>query len=99
MALTASVIRGTAGDDTLTGSGDVADFALWQGGSDTVDAGGGDDIFRMGAALDAGDKLDGGTGKDAVLLNGDYSAGVVFNADPLTNIEVLQLAAGHSYKL
>ncbi len=98
-AMTASVVRGTAGDDNLTGSGNADDFALWQGGSDTVDGGGGNDIFRMGAALDAGDKLDGGTGKDAILLNGDYSAGLVLNADTITNIEVMQFAAGHSYNL
>jgi len=97
--LTASVIRGTAGDDNLSGTGSNDTFALWQGGSDTVDGGGGNDVFRMGAALDAGDKLDGGIGKDYVLLNGDYSAGVVFNADTITNIEVIALAAGHSYKL
>ena len=98
-SLTASIIRGTAGDDNLTGTGSNDTFALWQGGSDTVDAGGGNDVFRMGAALDAGDKLDGGTGRDYVLLNGDYSAGVVFNADTITNIEVIALGAGHSYKL
>ena len=98
-ALTASVIRGTAGDDNLSGTGSNDTFALWQGGSDTVDGGGGNDVFRMGAALDAGDKLDGGTGKDYVLLNGDYSAGVVFSADTITNIEVIALAGGHSYKL
>ena len=98
-ALTASIIRGTAGDDNLTGTGSNDTFALWQGGSDTVDAGGGNDVFRMGAALDAGDKLDGGTGRDYLLLNGDYSAGVVFNADTITNIEVIAVGAGHSYKL
>src|SRR5215472_7564065 len=99
MTFTASAIRGTAGDDNLSGTGGNDDFALWQGGNDTVDAGAGKDIFHMGAALNAGDKLDGGTGKDVVILNGDYSAGVTFNADTITNIEVIALVAGHSYNL
>jgi len=94
-----STFRGTGHDDMITGSSGNDNFALWQGGSDTVDAGGGNDIFRLGAALDAGDKLDGGTGKDVVLLNGDYSAGLVLNADTITNIEVMQFAAGHSYNI
>ncbi len=94
-----ATFRGTTGDDTISGSGNNDNFLLWQGGSDTVDGGGGDDTFRMAAALDAGDKLDGGTGKDAIVLNGDYSAGLVLNADTITNIEVMQFVAGHSYNL
>ncbi len=97
--MTASIIRGTAGDDNLSGTSGDDNFLLFQGGNDTVNAGAGNDVFHMGAALNAGDKLDGGTGKDAVILNGNYSAGVVFNADTITNIEVIALVAGHSYNL
>ncbi len=92
-------IRGTAGDDNLTGTSGNDNFLLWQGGNDTVDAGDGNDVIRMGATLTADDKIDGGTGKDAVVLNGDYSAGLVFNADTITNVEVLSLAGVHSYNL
>ena len=92
-------IRGTHGDDDLTGTAGNDIFALWQGGNDTVDAGSGNDIIRMGAALNAGDKIDGGDGRDVVGLNGDYSAGLVFNADTMTNVEVLTLVGGHSYNL
>jgi len=99
MTFAASVIRGTAGDDDLTGTGGNDDFALVQGGNDTVHAGGGDDMLHMGATLNAGDRLDGGTGKDTVILNGDYSAGVVLDADTITNIEVMQFVAGHSYNV
>ncbi len=95
----ATGIRGTAGDDNLTGSSGNDNFLLWQGGNDTVAAGDGNDIFRMAGTLNAGDSLDGGTGKDAVILNGDYSAGVVFGADTITNVEVLALAGRHSYDL
>jgi Ca2+-binding RTX toxin-like protein len=92
-------IRGTAADDHLTGTSGNDEFDLWQGGNDTVDGGGGNDLFRMGAALNAGDKIDGGAGHDEMILNGDYSAGLVFNADTITNIEVLNLSGGHSYNL
>src|ERR1700761_9348301 len=96
-----TTFRGTRGDDTIDRSGDTTgdNFLLFRGGNDTVTGGSGNDIFRMGAALNAGDKLDGGTGKDTVLLNGDYSAGLVLNADTITNIEVMQFAAGHSYNI
>jgi hypothetical protein len=94
-----AIFRGTAGDDNLSGTSGDDTFLLWQGGNDTVDAGDGNDIFRMGGALNAGDKLDGGAGKDSVILSGDYSAGLVFNADTITNIEVMGLAGGHSYNL
>jgi len=97
--MTALIIRGTAGDDNLTGTGGNDEFALWQGGSDTVDAGAGNDIFHMGNALNAGDRLDGGDGRDSVILNGDYSAGLVLDANTITNVEVLGFVAGHSYNL
>ena len=92
-------IRGTSGDDVLTGtSGDDA-FNLTQGGNDTASGGGGDDVFWMGATLTAADKIDGGIGIDTVTLNGDYSAGLVFAADTVVNVEQIFLAAGHDYNL
>jgi len=94
-----AISRGTAGDDNLTGTSGNDQFLLWQGGDDTVDAGDGNDIIRMGAALNAADKIDGGTGRDVVVLNGDYSAGLVFNADTITNVEVFNLVGHHSYNL
>ena len=92
-------IRGTSGDDVLTGtSGDDA-FNLTKGGNDTASGGGGNDVFWMGATLTAADKIDGGTGLDTVTLNGDYSAGLVFAADTMVNVEQIFLAAGHDYNL
>ena len=63
-------------------------------GDDNLTGTSGNDIFWMGAALNAGDKLDGG---DQVDLNGDYSAGLVLAADTITDIEKIFLASGHSY--
>ena len=97
--MTANPIKGGFGDDDLAGTSGNDIFNLTRGGNDTVDAGGGNDLFWMGATLNAGDKLDGGDGIDQVNLNGDYSAGLVFAADTITNIEKLFLAAGHDYNL
>jgi Ca2+-binding RTX toxin-like protein len=92
-------IRGTRGDDTLSGTSGADNFALWQGGNDTVNAGDGNDVMRLGGAFNAGDKLDGGTGTDTVVLNGDYSGGVTFAADTMVNVELLKLIGSHDYNL
>ncbi len=60
-------------------------------------AAGGNDTFTLAATLTASDSLDGGSGSDTLTLNGDYSAGLTFGAATVVNIELLQLAAGHSY--
>src|SRR5262249_3335445 len=83
---------------TITGTGNNDTFDLYQGGEDTVQGGGGDDVFRLGATFDAGDRLDGGTGTDKLVLKGDYSAGVVFNDLTIQNIETILLKQG-SYNL
>jgi hypothetical protein len=53
----------------------------------------------MGASLDAGDRLDGGTGRDVVFLHGDYSAGLTFDDQTIRNIEALRLGKGFDYDL
>jgi hypothetical protein len=93
------IFRGTHGDDNLTGTSGDDTFNLTRGGNDTADGGGGNDVFWMGAALNAADKIDGGTGDDRVNLNGDYSAGLTFSATTMVNVEELRLAGGHSYGL
>jgi Ca2+-binding RTX toxin-like protein len=94
-----AVFHGTKKDDDLTGSADGDTFWLGKGGSDTANGGDGNDRFNMGAALDAGDRIDGGDGRDVVYLNGDYSAGLVFDALTIQNIEVLRLGKGFDYNL
>ena len=92
-------IKGTKGDDILSGTSGNDVFDLWQGGNDTVSGGDGNDIFKFGAAFTADDKIDGGTGKDTLVLKGDYSGGVVFAADTMVNVETVKLLGFFDYNL
>ena len=94
-----SIFKGTRGDDILSGGSGNDIFRLWQGGDDTVNGGGGNDLFKFGAAFTAADKIDGGTGNDTVALKGDYSPGVIFNADTMVNVETIKLIGNFSYNL
>jgi serralysin len=95
---------GTAGNDKIHGTNGEDSFDMSQGGNDKVVGKGGNDFFDFGDAFTAHDKIDGGAGIDSVTLVGDYSAGVVFNAKTMVNIEFLNLAGsifdgGGSYNL
>jgi hypothetical protein len=90
---------GSTGDDVLTGGAKSDVFHLENGGFDTARGGGGYDIFYLGAALVAADTIDGGTGNDTLVLNGDYSGGLTFGAATMTNVETLTLDGGFSYNL
>jgi len=94
-----ATFTGTPGNDNLTGTSGDDVFNMGQGGDDVVSGLGGHDVFHYGAAFNAHDSVDGGTGSDTLVLNGDYSAGVTFGATTLTNVEIIQLLAGNSYKL
>ncbi|MBZ0092859.1 MAG: hypothetical protein K8F27_11665, partial [Sulfuricellaceae bacterium] len=65
------VIKGTTGDDTITGSSNM-DYLIGGDGNDTIQAGGGDDIVDGGAGNDtiyasSGNAIiDGGSGNDAI---------------------------------
>ena len=87
-------------DNGLNSGNDAHDTSAGHsGGTDTFNGGIGNDTFYMGANLIAGDQIDGGTDTDTVVLNGNYSGGVVFNATTMVNVETLTLTAGHSYNL
>jgi hypothetical protein len=96
-----TIFHGTRHDDTFNESSDTTSdtFDLFKGGEDTAIGGSGDDRFNMGASLDAGDRLDGGDGRDVVFLRGDYSAGVVLQDQTIQNIESIRLGRGFDYKL
>src|SRR6202008_797208 len=83
-------LAGTSGDDV---------FNLSQGGSDTANGKGGKDVFKLKGAFDALDSLNGGSGRDALTLEGDYLAGVTFLASTMTGIETINLVRGFDYTL
>jgi len=90
---------GTSGANVLDGRGgnDMLDASA--GGNDTVLGGDGNDTILFGAKFTAADSVDGGDGNDTLVLKGDYSAGVIFGAQTLSNVETILLTAGHSYGL
>ncbi len=97
---------GTAGNDTISGAAGDDSFDMSQGGNDTVSGSDGNDIFFFGAAFNAADVIDGGNdtfavdgGADELDLVGDYSAGVILNANTLTNIEQLVFGGTFTYAL
>ena len=53
----------------------------------------------MGGAFNAADRINGGADFDLLSLDGDYSAGITFNATTLRNMEAIALNPGHDYKL
>ncbi|HEX2590944.1 MAG TPA: calcium-binding protein [Rhizomicrobium sp.] len=92
-------LQGGNGDDVLIGGGTDDSFSLGRGGNDTANGGAGNDTFTFVAAFTAADTVDGGTGTDTLSLAGDYSAGLVFAASTMVNVETITLKSGTSYNL
>jgi Ca2+-binding RTX toxin-like protein len=85
---------GGAGSDALHGEDGADILRLQHGGNDTASGGGGIDGFYLGAALSAGDELDGGEGAlDQLGLQGNY-AGLTLGAKNLVGIEQIVLLPG-----
>src|SRR5438128_1189273 len=82
---------GTKGDDNFTGTTGDDFFDLTQGGHDTASGLKGNDFFVLGEAFGARDHIDGGDGYDRLAIRGDYSRPIIFTADTLRNVEVLDL--------
>jgi serralysin len=78
-----------AGNDT---------FNLTAGGENTVFGEAGNDVFNLGATLDAGDSINGGGGSNIAVLNGEY-AGLVLNDTTLTGIDKLVLRGNDTYDI
>ena len=84
--------RGNDGDNVIAGgsSGDV--LRLYDGGVDTVLAGGGDDSIFFIGTLTSADLVNGGTGTDTLVLQGSYGA-LILTAN-VTQIENISILAG-----
>jgi VCBS repeat-containing protein len=80
-------------DNSIEGTQGADIFLLEQGGTDTATGLGGDDVFYFGRALSADDSVSGGDGTDTIVLQGDYSGGLVLQAN-VTGIESISMLAG-----
>jgi Ca2+-binding RTX toxin-like protein len=86
-------LMGDSGDNSINGTPGPDIFVLSQGGDDRVNGLGGDDVFYFGGALTAQDVVAGGGGYDTLVLQGDYSGGLVLDGD-VTRIEAISMLAG-----
>ncbi|MBX9747171.1 MAG: M10 family metallopeptidase C-terminal domain-containing protein, partial [Hyphomonadaceae bacterium] len=102
------VINGNGGDDTVDG-GAGADMLSGGAGSDTIRGGEADDIIDANSELVSMDSIDGGAGRDQILLHFyENAASVSFRADQIDtsigatiftgahvrNVEVFELFTG-----
>jgi len=86
-------LKGTSGSDVLRGFDGDDTIDLTADGVDSAYGGIGDDVFKFGTALSAGDHVDGGSGNDTIRLTGDY-AGLVLSATTITGIEAIVATSG-----
>jgi hypothetical protein len=83
-------INGDGGNNVLTGTPQRDIFLVQQGGNDTVNGLAGNDTFYFGAAFTAADMVNGGDGPDVLVLRGDYSAGVTFGTNGVSNLNSVE---------
>jgi hypothetical protein len=91
------IITGGAGDDVII-AGNNSDTITPGAGNDTIEALDGNDTILFGGNFTGLDRVDGGGNSDVVVLDGDYSAGVVFRSTTI-NAGTLQLNAANDYRL
>lgn len=90
-------ITGTTGDDIRNGTSGKDVFNMSQGGHDTVDGKGGADVFKFGDTFESLDVVEGGAGRDKLILDGDYSASLSIVSTMMHSVEVLSFVAGNDY--
>jgi Ca2+-binding RTX toxin-like protein len=85
-------LMGDEKSNTINGAALADILLLEQGGDDTAFGGGGGDLFYFGATFTGEDRVNGGDGRDVVVLQGDYK--LELGETSLTGIEALSLQTG-----
>ncbi|HYI41678.1 MAG TPA: calcium-binding protein [Allosphingosinicella sp.] len=86
------------GNDILVGGLGNDRLYLHLGGDDMALGGGGNDVLFLGAAMGPDDSVNGGDGADTLVLQGDYSGGLVLG-DNVLEIENVSMLAGANTSL
>ncbi|MEA3052454.1 MAG: hypothetical protein QOG72_1357, partial [Sphingomonadales bacterium] len=81
-----------AGDNVVTGAAGNDLLRLNDGGNDSAFGGGGNDVLYFGGAFTGADVADGGEGRDALVLQGNYA--LTLSATNLVGIESISLQSG-----
>ncbi|MGZ9063083.1 MAG: M10 family metallopeptidase C-terminal domain-containing protein, partial [Allosphingosinicella sp.] len=82
--------RGNSRNNVIIGGGGADVLRLYDGGSDIVNAGAGDDSIFFIGTLTAADRVNGGDGVDTLILQGPYgSLSLTSNIILIENISIL----------
>jgi hypothetical protein len=86
-------LMGNSADNTINGTPQDDFFFVNQGGDDDLSGMAGNDVFYFGGEMTSGDDVDGGEGLDQIVLQGNYSGGLVFGTEVLS-IESIAILPG-----
>ncbi|MEA3002626.1 MAG: hypothetical protein QOH81_1414, partial [Sphingomonadales bacterium] len=87
-------LRGNSGDNVITAGAGGGFLRLEDGGNDTAKGLGGNDVFLFGATMTSADKVDGGTGRDQIAIQGDYWTAPLTLGANVVNTESLAILPG-----
>jgi Ca2+-binding RTX toxin-like protein len=85
-------LRGNGGNNIVTGEAGNDFLLLQDGGSDTASGLAGNDVIYFGSAYTSADHADGGAGRDAFVLQGNYT--VTLGGGSLAGFESVSLQSG-----